>query len=72
MSPNPSTWVSERPKTKKDAGNYAALQYRYWGYISGNELFSIQLALKAVATRTISLLTTDAKTRKLICVSRET
>lgn len=72
MSPNPSTWASGRPKTKKDIENYVALYYRYWDYISGDELFFIQSALKAVVTRTISLLTTDAKTRELICVSRET
>lgn len=38
----------------------------------GNEFLTIPEALDAVNTRTISLLTTDVKSRKLIWVSRET
>lgn len=36
-----------------------------------NEFLNIPEALDAVSTRTISLLTSDMKTRKLIGVSRE-
>lgn len=43
----------------------------YRDYIKGNELLTIVEVLNAVTTRTISLLTSDVKTRKLIGVSRE-
>lgn len=43
----------------------------YKDYISGNELLTIPSLLEAVLTRTITLLMTDVKTRKLTDVSRE-
>lgn len=45
---------------------------KYEEYTNGNELLTIQEAFDAVNTRTISLLTTDVKSRNLISVCRET
>lgn len=50
---------------------YASMHSQYQQYISGNELLTIPAALDAVTTRTISLLATDVKTRKLVGVSRD-
>lgn len=58
--------------TKKDAGFYTQLQAKYESFTKGNEYLTIPEALDVVATRTISLMTTDVKTRKLTGVSRET
>lgn len=46
------------------------MQDHYREFISGNELPTVPSTLEAVATRTVSLLATDAKTRKLVGVSR--
>lgn len=40
-------------------------------YISGNALLTIHSVLEATSRRTISLLTSDVNTRKLLGVSRE-
>lgn len=57
-----SSWVAARPP-KEGCPTL---------YISGNELLTIPSALEAVATKTLSLLTIDIKTRKSVGVSRET
>lgn len=40
------------------------MQGKYRDYISGNELLNMTSALEAVATRAITLLVTDVKTKK--------
>lgn len=45
---------------------YVGLQEKYAPYTNGNEFLTIPEALDAVVTRTISLLTTDMVTRRLI------
>lgn len=50
---------------------YEEQRVKYEKYIKGNEFVTIPEALYAINTRTISLLTTDIKSRKLIGVSRE-
>lgn len=67
-SPNPQSRTFVKPK---DAQHYAGLQDEDRQFIPGNELLTLPSALEAMATITISLLTTDVKTRKLI-VSKET
>lgn len=47
------------------------MQEKYAEYTRGNEFITIPEALNAVHTRTISLLTTNVKSRKLIGVIRE-
>lgn len=48
------------------------LREEYSSFISGHELLTLPIAMEAMTMRTISLLTTDVKTWKLIAVSRET
>lgn len=47
------------------------MEEEYRDFIKGNELLTVPEALNAVTTWTISLLTSDVKTRKLIGVSGE-
>lgn len=68
LSTTSSAWASNRPM-KKRPEHYSMMQEKY---IDGNVLLTIPEALDAVTTKTISLLITDTKTRKLIRVSRET
>lgn len=68
---NSSTWASATFQ-KKDAQHFAGMQEHFCDYISNNELLTILSALEVVATKTIYLLSTDVKTRKLVGVSRET
>lgn len=56
---------------KKDAAYYDRMREEYRDFINGNKLLTILEALNAVTTMTISLLTTDVKTCKLVGVSRE-
>lgn len=51
---------------------YAQLQSKYNEYLRSDEFLTITEALDAVNSKTISLLTTDVRTRRLIFVSRET
>lgn len=71
MSNNSSTWASATSQ-KKNAQHFAGMQEHFCDYISDNVLLTILSALEAVATKNISLLTTDVKTRNLVGVSRET
>lgn len=64
----PSPWNSNRPK-KKGAAYYKQMKEDYRDFIQGNELLTIPEALNAVTRRTISLLTSDIKTRKFVGVS---
>lgn len=68
-SPSPSAWNKNRQN--KDAAYYDRMKDEYRDYIMGKQLLMIAEGLNAVTTRTISLLTSDVKTRKLIGVSRE-
>lgn len=65
-----TAWKEKRPK--KDAVYYANLRTKYEEFIKGNEFLTIPEVLNAVNTQTISLLTTNMNSRKLIGVSRET
>lgn len=57
---------------EKDAVYFAEMQDHYWELISDNVLLTVSSTLEAVASKRVSLLTTDVKTRKLVRVSRET
>lgn len=76
-SPQPAVEkVEHPPPTKKQLGlqiepissadYYSPKHSKYEHYVNGNEFLTIPKALDDVATRTISLLTTDKKTRKLM------
>lgn len=67
---SPSAWAADRPK-KKGPENYNSRKESYGKFISGNELIGSTTEDIAVNTRTITLLTTDVKKRKLIGVSKE-
>lgn len=54
-----------------DTAYYSIMREKYRDSINGNELFSIPEALTEVATRAISLLATDVKSRKFVGASRE-
>lgn len=56
---------------KKDAAYYDRMREEYRDFIKGNKLLTILEALNVVTTMTISLLTTDVKTCKLVGISRE-
>lgn len=64
-----SACVAERPP--KGPEYYSGLRKEYAYFISGNELIALSSLMEAIATRTISLLTADAKTRKFIAVTRD-
>lgn len=57
---------------EKDAVYFAEMQDHYWEIISDNVLLAVPSTLEAVASKRLSLLVTDVKTRKLVRVSRET
>lgn len=63
-----SAWTSVKTKGPK---YYEALKEKYEESIDCNELLSILSVLETVATRTVSLLTSDVKCWKLTGVSRE-
>lgn len=50
---------------------YNSLKEKYKDFISDNELSAMPSVMEAVTTRTMSLLKTDVKSRKLIRVSRD-
>lgn len=56
---------------QKGPAYYNQLKEKYKKFVSGNELLLMPSILETVNTRTISLLTTDIKTHKLIGVNRE-
>lgn len=60
-----SFWGSAVPR-KKNATHFEEMQSQYQEFISGNDLLSVASVLERVATRTVSLLTADVKTRKLV------
>lgn len=64
-----TAWAENR--TKKDVSYYAQLEAKYKHFTKGNKFVTISEALDIVATKTISLLTTDVKTLKLIGITRE-
>lgn len=59
--------ISQKKK-RKDAAHFVGMQDYYREFISGIELLTVP---SSVATRTVSLLATDVKTRKLVGVSRK-
>lgn len=63
-----TAWKEKR----KSVVYYAKLKDKYEKFINGNEFFTIPKALNAVNIHTISLLTANVKSQKLIGVSRET
>lgn len=69
--PVKTAWMENRP-LKKDGAFYLNQRTKYEESFRENEFLTIPEALDAVSTCTISLLTSDVKTRKLIGVSRET
>lgn len=56
---------------KKGPEYYNILREEYGKFSSGNEVIAVPSDMEAINTRTIYLLTTDVKTRKLIGVSRD-
>lgn len=67
-----SGWViGSSPAPKKSPNYYTSLKEHYEKIISENEILSVPSLLQSVNTKTISLLTIDVKSRKLIGVNRE-
>lgn len=62
-------WAKDRPPQKVPE-YYKGLKEKYEHFINGNELLLVPLLIDTVNTRTIPLLRTDVKTRKLIGVDR--
>lgn len=56
---------------KKGLDYYNSLREECGKFISSNELIAVPSVVETINTRTISLLATDLKTRKLIGVSRD-
>lgn len=67
----PSAWAADRPNKKRHE-YYSGLKEKFKPYITWNKLLSVPSLLVGVNTKTISLLTTDVKTRRLIGGNRET
>ncbi|CAE1178303.1 unnamed protein product [Acanthosepion pharaonis] len=65
----PSAWVPERPEKGPDY--YRSRREELKEFIAKDELVPMPSVMETVATRTISLLTVDIKTRKFIPVNRE-
>lgn len=65
----PSAWAAEN--LKKGPDYYEAQRDVYKEFISVNELLTIRAVFETVSYMTISLLSTDIKTRRLIGDSRE-
>lgn len=70
VSTEKNAWADNRPVTK-DATYNASQKEKFENSFKGNEFLTINEALEAVNTRTISLLTSDIKTWKLIGISRD-
>lgn len=64
---SPSAWPAKRPKKE----HYDSLEEQYGKFCLGNELIVVPSVGESINTRTITLLTKDVKTRKLIGVSRK-
>lgn len=66
-----SVWAEDRPRGK-NAEYYEELRVQLKDTFKENEFLTIEEAFMAVKKKTVSLLTSDIKSRKLIGVSRET
>lgn len=64
-----TAWAMNR--LKKDVGYYTQQQEKFYQYLNVNKFFTV-LEMSDAVTRTISLLTMDVKTQKIIGVNRET
>lgn len=67
----PSLSSDGKQAPKKGSEYYLEVSKKYQDFIAGNELLIIPSALEAITRRTIPLLTSDVKTRKLVGVNRE-
>lgn len=70
VSAEKTAWSQNSP-LKKDGVFYANERIRLQETFSGNEFLTITEAFEEVKPRTISLLTSDVRTHKLVGVSRE-
>lgn len=66
----PLAWTKGRPPPK-GSNYYKGLKDKYGNFIDENELLPVPALMKMVNTRSISLLTTDIKTHRLIGSNRE-
>lgn len=70
--PHRKTLFGLSDRRKEDAADFATMKDDCRLFVSGNEFLTVPSALEAKTTRTVSLLATDVKTRKLVGVPSET